>query len=657
MRVSKLLMPAVTLAGALALAGCGGGSDNAGSGGGGGENPPPATMPTPTEKAVSDAKAAVDGIDADSTEAAVMAAQEEIDTARAIIARQGDISQSVAQAAYDELDGFEDTLDSADRIAVINAIAAANAEEGSAAERDSAIKLAEAAIGALPEAARMAYDDQLAGARTDQQTAKIAEDNMATEARRTTQRAAITSSVTTATAAINAIRDDSSDATVSQAEAALAAIQTAIDGADDLDSADPVISTAKGQITTLTAQLGTAKTTRMAAIELRKRQAHSRAATFHNALAGYGLFTTISDGTAETFANADGVQARQGGFSSALAANRYERPVKAPGGAFNVVYSGVTPASAGTQSGYYPVGTAGNTELAPYDDNANGRNRLAVSSAFATVGTNSHTRTITEGPAGSERSVFQTKGSYRGVEGTFRCVGDQGGDEPCQSSVNGSGVLALTGPTSAGNGWFFKPDSPTAQVMDRARWGWWFTEDRGGQVDNVGVFYESNDGPQRLVNSTGLGTLGGSATYKGDAEGVFAIHGLESDSGRSGDFEADVTLNATFGSSARLTGTVDNFTGEGTDPDWAVRLNRLNAATPQVSFNNLAADGVAKGHTQWVRGSDTQSTINGQWEARMYNGTATAAPSAVLGGFTAAHDAGGRMIGAFGACRTTDCPE
>jgi len=46
MRISKLLMPAVTLAGALALAGCGGGSDtpanpgNGGNGGGGGNKPP-----------------------------------------------------------------------------------------------------------------------------------------------------------------------------------------------------------------------------------------------------------------------------------------------------------------------------------------------------------------------------------------------------------------------------------------------------------------------------------------------------------------------------------------------------------------------------------------------------------------------------------------
>jgi len=38
MRISKLLMPALTLAGALALAGCGGGSDSPGTGGGGGNS-------------------------------------------------------------------------------------------------------------------------------------------------------------------------------------------------------------------------------------------------------------------------------------------------------------------------------------------------------------------------------------------------------------------------------------------------------------------------------------------------------------------------------------------------------------------------------------------------------------------------------------------
>jgi len=116
-----------------------------------------------------------------------------------------------------------------------------------------------------------------------------------------------------------------------------------------------------------------------------------------------------------------------------------------------------------------------------------------------------------------------------------------------------------------------------------------------------------------------------------------------------------VTLTATFGNDATrgLSGEVHDFTGDdGASRNWRVLLNDdSDSAT-----SNLNATGVADGSTRWVRDtsggsrSDADTIRLSEWEARMYEGTSTSAPSAVLGGFHAEHDVGGQMIGAFGAC-------
>ena len=280
MRTGKILLTATMLAGPLVLAGCGGGSDT--------ETEVPEPMPSAYETATAaiaaattaaEAQAAYDAVKNDVTAAEGDMLQAAVDAraaALAMMAREADQKAALAMAA--------DAIDTSD-LTTAEAIGATRA----------AIAALQAALDAaadVSDADKAMYQTALDNANTAVGTAQAALDLMG---RQTVQRTAISNAVTAALAAVNAVNDDSSDAEVMAADNAIAALKMAIYDAADLPPGDADVAGAQGTHTALVQQLGTAKTSRMAALEEAERlRLEAEAETERERIAG--LVKSITDG-------------------------------------------------------------------------------------------------------------------------------------------------------------------------------------------------------------------------------------------------------------------------------------------------------------------------------------------------------------------------
>ncbi len=274
------------------------------------------------------------------------------------------------------------------------------------------------------------------------------------------------------------------------------------------------------------------------------------------------------------------------------------------------------------------------TDGTPQADFPSSRIKVA---AFGTSGQKTHTA---NGVNSRGAARFTTSGSYHGVDGTNTCTGT------CTSNWNDSDALQL------GGTWAFMPSDPNGNVMDGSavQYGWW-TNDLGKSSAVARVYY----GPKDMSAYTDFAG-GGTATYKGDAVGQYAIHrgaGADNDSGA---FTANATLNADFGGNdAEISGMIDGFMGaDGVARDWTVTLGAATIADgvwkPAITPGNSAD---LEAMTVWTMDGAKGSAAGG-WSGAFYGlsgrGTAvTPAAAAAAGAFSAEHGNIGNMIGAFGA--------
>ena len=267
----------------------------------------------------------------------------------------------------------------------------------------------------------------------------------------------------------------------------------------------------------------------------------------------------------------------------------------------------------------------------------------AKAPAFSTSGTKVHSVNTAVGTTGA---TFVTAGSYHGVSGTFTCTPTDTAT-PCSSTIDQTDALQLVGT------WTFAPGNPAARVTDgqAVQYGWWH-DDLGKTTEEVRVFYAGKDAGT-VVTSFAGGSLGGKATYRGNAAGLYAIHrgaGAENDSGA---FTADAMLEADFGTAATISGMIDGFMGADGEPrDWSVALVSQSiddtAGTFAATTGALAPDD--SGKTIWTMGGE-KGAASGGWFGAFYADEAatTTTPPAVAGAFGASHGNIGSMIGSFGA--------
>ena len=120
----------------------------------------------------------------------------------------------------------------------------------------------------MSDADKAMYQTQL---DTATETVRTAQTGMNLDGRMAAQRTALTDAMMTARTAVGMVGDDATDAQVTAADNAITALQAAIDGAEDLPEGDTGVATAQGTLTTLTSLLASAKTSRMAAMEDRRK--------------------------------------------------------------------------------------------------------------------------------------------------------------------------------------------------------------------------------------------------------------------------------------------------------------------------------------------------------------------------------------------------
>ena len=231
---------------------------------------------------------------------------------------------------------------------------------------------------------------------------------------------------------------------------------------------------------------------------------------------------------------------------------------------------------------------------------------------------------------------FQTDNStYNGIPGTTFCNGSD-------CSVDTDGKLK--------GGWYFTPSDDKEYYVRNAadtmyevetlyaRFGHWLSV--ATNLTTVNLYAAPGNS---ATNATGLEFDGDpltdtEATYKGSAVGMSVRKQFNADgtvvsgSTQSGAFTADVTLDATFGASPTLMGTINNFQSNNSgavDSSWSIKL--LPAAyTGTITSPN---------------GVTSASGQNGEWSAASY-GVSGQRPTGIYGGFNA-HFTNGNAAGAY----------
>jgi hypothetical protein len=242
-----------------------------------------------------------------------------------------------------------------------------------------------------------------------------------------------------------------------------------------------------------------------------------------------------------------------------------------------------------------------------------------------------------------EGRLGQFDGTFAGAAGVYRCANAAG----CSVERNAMGKFE---PLTDGQ-WEFTPAAGELVDdldADYLTYGFWLTttvkEGAIASYDTVQTFATSSLTP---TTNGELSAATGSATYKGDAAGVY-VHKTMNDDGSlnvasSGRFTADVDLTAYFEATSlrianTMSGTISNFDLEhGEANKWEVDLAAGDIAT------GSSIDGTASGGV---------TGVTGDLDARFHGSPAEtgAAPPVVVGEFNS-NFSNGSAAGSFGARR------
>ena len=232
--------------------------------------------------------------------------------------------------------------------------------------------------------------------------------------------------------------------------------------------------------------------------------------------------------------------------------------------------------------------------------------------------------------------------NYEGIDGTVFCAGTD-----CMVEEV-AGVERLTG------SWYFTPEKPKEWYVEMtvevdgddvttweaetlyARFGHWLDDATGTTVNTFAVVAPGGGTDVELDVTEDLTDT--SARYRGPAVGMSVEKTTSSDGEiteiNSAAFVATVNLKATFGDSPTLGGTVTDFRGDATDPNWSVELQ----------VRTFANGSIVTG----TPGVTVASGRNGEWTAQAYGPAAAMRPTGIFGGFNA-HFTDGHAAGAYAA--------
>ncbi len=226
-------------------------------------------------------------------------------------------------------------------------------------------------------------------------------------------------------------------------------------------------------------------------------------------------------------------------------------------------------------------------------------------------------------------------GTRNGQQGWFRCTSQSCGHST--STVNGQTRRMLTGD------WIFVPSTTTTVTTPDADYlagGVWLIvpDDASSAADyEFGAFVDGSD-PFMQSN---LAAVSGTATYEGDATGVYSK--TAGGSTEIGYFDGDVRLTANFGDAnglGTISGSITNFEIDGYPEDGTLNLGTANIRSQDSGFFRGA-----------VTGSDVERSYTGHWGGQFFgNSEADGRPGSVAGTFGGhSTDDAVNFVGAFGA--------
>ena len=359
---------------------------------------------------------------------------------------------------------------------------------------------------------------------------------------------------------------------------------------------------------------------------------------------GNNIVVTMGDGTSAVGVNLSEDEDTMVAANRGWAGKRYADPA---GGDMveAYVYSNVEAPTMGKKFG----GAAANDEFEyALTDGALPSTFTYVASRVALTGVTRTAGTETfnlPDPNPNNEQIITVPGSYHGVSGTYSCDTGSARTDACSASVAAEGLML------AGT-WSFMPTSPNARVMEAAdmayaSYGWWISK-----AENDGPFTASVFTGRIGADPTALdiAALRGTATYSGGAAGKYALSSSTGGTNDAGHFTADVELNATFGDTHTISGTVDNFTGaDGNSRDWSVALNSsIVSDTGEIAGDPDDTSDTGAQMTVWTRGG-TAGDASGQWSGDLAKAGDDTIPTVATGTFYSEFGRAGKMVGAFGA--------
>ena len=677
--MSRFHVVALALLFAVTVAGCGGGSSTstADMDGDGMTMPEPTdgdgvTMPEPT--AYEKAKAAIAGAEtAEDAQAAYDAVKDDV------TATEGETLQAAVDARVEAMATMARVA--AQRSALMMA---AGAVDTSSLTTQAEIDAAQMAINALQMALDAAADvsdaDNKAMYQTQLETAgeavRMAQTGLDTEGRMMAQRMDIADAVMAARSAVNMVDGDATDAQVTAADNAVAALKAAIDGAEDLPEGDADVASAQGTLDTLGGQLSSAKTHRMNAMDDAQRAADmamadtQKAADMAMAATAAKLYDGISAATDDTDVatrrsaaynddatmitvqigvETDEISADLSEDKKTMVADnhgwagkRYTDP--AGGDMYEAfVYSNVEAPMQGKKFG----GATENNEfqyvlvngMLAIDTTEDGvPARVALTGVTRTAGT--ETFNFPDQDDSGALIITGISGSFHGVSGTYSCT-------PSARADGCSALVAASGFTLTDGAWTFRPGDANARIMSAgdtayASYGWWLRKSAGGNTFTASAFVDEKDGAAAFI---GITALKGTATYMGGAAGKYALSSPTGGTNDAGHFTARATLQADFTNNLAdtgITGTIDQFVGaDGESRDWEVELGGSD-------ISDAGDISIATTGTVWTIGK-TDADASGQWSGSLRNIGGDGVPQVAIGTFYTEYGTAGRMVGAFGA--------
>ena len=267
-------------------------------------------------------------------------------------------------------------------------------------------------------------------------------------------------------------------------------------------------------------------------------------------------------------------------------------------------------------------------------------------------------------------------GMFDGAAGEYKCINASG----CTGLVIlPEGKIARIANVSDFN---FEPAAGVMVAVpdaDYLSFGYWVQVTGEGEdmMHGVSAFYSGklpfDDDDITTNTNAAIMTLMGSAKYDGPATGMFVLKSDVDGDGKglvptaSGQFTADATLTANFGSDTAadanafsISGTVNGFEGDGIDETWELGLNKARLTVASYAANG---DITHTNHSNSFSGSTStgEGGSPGEWRGQFFGAVPDTDPDAagvqpgddnypagVAGEFNG-HFENGHVIGAFGA--------